>query len=167
MRSSAQIAYEGLLTALSVVLLWIAAAVPAIGWGGCICAGVLPAVMISHRKVKAGVIIYISAALLSLILVPSKRYAVAYILFFGIYPLIKYAIEQFHNLPLEWLLKMLYAAVALAALWIILKMGLIVLGSKLSNQPVFILVLLFFVSFIIYDIIFSKMIALFIIFFKR
>ena len=99
MKSSAQIAYEGLLTALSVVLLWLAAAVPAIGFGGCICAGVLPAVMLSKRKVRAGAIIYTSTMVLAFILLPNKRYAVAYALFFGIYPFIKYVMryDRFHK----------------------------------------------------------------------
>ncbi len=166
MKNSAQIAYEGLLTALSVVLLWLAAAVPAIGWSGCVCASVLPAIMLSKRKVKAGVIIYSSSVVLSLILLPVKKYAIAYALVFGIYPIIKYAIEKFNNLPLEWLFKLIYAAITFIIIYFIFKLGFIVLGGRLSNQPIFILATLFFIAFIFYDIIFSKMIALFSMFFK-
>lgn len=166
MKSSAQIAYEGLLTALSVVLLWLAAAVPAIGFGGCICAGVLPAVMLSKRKVRAGAIIYTSTMVLAFILLPNKRYAVAYALFFGIYPFIKYAIERLNNLPLEWVCKLIYGAITLVILYFIIKLGFFMLGGRLSNQPIFILVALFFMAFIFYDIAFSKIIALFNVFFK-
>ncbi len=166
MKNSAQIAYEGLLTALSVVLLWLAAAVPAVGWGGCICAGILPAVMLSKRRVRAGTIIYTSTMVLSLILLPAKRYAIVYALFFGIYPLVKYAIERLDNLSLEWICKLIYAAITFAVLYFIAKLGLIILVDRLSNQPVFILAALFFIGFIFYDIIFSKMIALFSTLFK-
>lgn len=166
MRNSAQVAYEGLLTALSVVLLWLAAAVPAIGLGGCVCAGVLPAVMLSKRKVRAGAIIYVSTAILALILLPTKKYALAYTFLFGIYPFIKYAIERLNNLPLEWVCKLIYATIAFVILYFIVKLGFIVLGGRLSNQPVFILVTLFFIAFIFYDIVFSKIIALFNVFFK-
>ena len=40
------------------------------------------------------------------------------------------------------------------------------LGGRLSNQPIFILVALFFMAFIFYDIAFSKIIALFNVFFR-
>lgn len=166
MKNSAQIAYEGLLTALSVVLLWLAAAVPTIGLGGCVCAGILPAVMLSKRKIRAGAIIYVSTMILSLILLPTKRYAIAYALFFGIYSFVKYAIEGFNNLPFEWFCKLIYAMITFVVLYFVVKLGFIVISSSLSKQPVFILAALFFIAFIFYDIIFSKMIALFNIFFK-
>ena len=103
---------------------------------------------------------------LSLILLPAKRYAIVYALFFGIYPLVKYAIERLDNLSLEWICKLIYAAITFAVLYFISKLGLIILMDRLSNQPIFILAALFFIGFIFYDIIFSKMIALFSTLFK-
>lgn len=167
MKKSAQVAYEGLLTAFSVVILWLASAMPAISFAGCICAGLLPAVVISKKRFKAGVIVYTATLFLSLIIVPSKRYVFAYALFFGVYPLVKYAIEQVNNLPIEWILKIIYATFLAFALYVVIRLGLVTINSKLSARPFFFLVVAFFSGFIIYDIIFSKMIALFNMFFKR
>lgn len=166
MKRSLFVAYGGLLTALSVILLVLASVAPGSGWGLCISAGMLPAVPLAHRQVRLGTHIYAATALLSFLVVPGKRFAIAYTVLFGVYPLIKYGIERLHCLPLEWLCKLAYAGGVAGFLLRLLRLGMLSLAGRAADAPHAVLVLAFLAAFVCYDILFSKIIALFRILFR-
>lgn len=167
MKYSKQAAYGGMLTCVSIVLLVLASAALAFGWGLCICAGMVPAIALARRQIRTGVLVYAATALLSAVLVPGKRFAIAYTLLFGIYPLIKYGIERLHVLALEWACKLVYAAALLALLWLFIRRGLLILGSQAGMIPGWALSVAFLAAFVCYDIVFSKIIALFRVIFRE
>ena len=154
MKPSLFVARGGLLTALSVVVLLLAAAAPAFGWALCVSAGLIAALPLSKRRVRLGI-------LLSGVIVPGKRFVAAYVLLFGLYPLLKYGIERLHCLPLEWGLKLLYAGFLILILSGLLRYGLLSLESHTAELPRGALFALFGAAFVCYDILFSKMIGLF------
>ena len=166
MRSSMRMAYGGVLTAVSVTLLLVASLSAATGWGCCICAGMVPAVPLAKRQVRVGLLIYVATLLLSVLLVPVKRYVLAYMLFFGFYPLVKYGIERLHRLVFEWAAKLGFAAILGAVLWQFVRSGLLILGTRAAALPPLVLFAAYFAAFIFYDIIFSKIIALFRVLFR-
>lgn len=166
MRNSTQVAYEGLMTAFSVALIWLASAIPLLSWSGCVCAGIIPAVTISKVGLKSGIIVYFASSLLSLILVPSKKYVAIYIVFLGLYSIVKYKIEQLKNIILEWLFKIIYIILICVCIYFAFKFGFLIIGGKIPNQIIFVVLILSFVAFIFYDIFLSKIIALFRIFFR-
>ena len=161
MRRSLFVAYGGLLTALSVALLSFASVTPGAGWGMCISAGMLPAIPFAHGQVRLGTHIYAATALLSFLVVPGNRYVIAYAVLFGVYPLIKYGIEQMHCLPLEWLCKLAYAGGITSFLLHLLQRGMLPLTGLAADAPHAVLVIAFLAAFVCYDILFSKIIALF------
>ncbi|SHJ94098.1 hypothetical protein [Tepidibacter formicigenes] len=63
--------------------------------------------VIIENGFKSGLLFYTASALLSIVLIPNKIYLIPYILFFGIYGLIKYLIEKNRNLIIEYSLKFL------------------------------------------------------------
>ena len=81
---SVRVAYGGMLTGISVVFLLLASLMPALGWGLCIGAGMVPAIPLARRQVRMGLLIYVATSLLSAMFVPGKRYVVAYALLFGL-----------------------------------------------------------------------------------
>lgn len=161
MRPSLRAAYGGVLTGLSLMLLMAASFSPHSGWGLCLLAGLLPAVPLARRQVRLGLLVYAATGLLAALLVPGKRYAAAYILLFGCYPFVKYAIEQLRCLSLEWICKLAYAGgLACILLWL-LRRGLLPLNARAAAAPYVLLAALFFAAFVCYDIVFSKIIGLF------
>lgn len=166
MKRSLFVAYGGLLTACSIVLLLLASVAPGAGWGLCISAGMLPAIPLAHRQVRLGVHIYAATALLAFLVVPGKRFAVAYAVLFGVYPLMKYGIERLHRLPLEWVCKLAYAGCVAGFLLHLLRLGILPLAGRAADAPHAALVLAFLIAFVCYDVLFSKIIALFRIFFR-
>ena len=55
---------------------------------------------------KAGFFCYGAAGLLGLLLVPDKANALLYLLFFGLWPMLKSLLERIPARPLEWLCKL-------------------------------------------------------------
>ena len=161
MKQTVHVAYGGVLTALSLVLLLLCS--PASGWGLCMTAGMLPAIPLSCGRVRTGVMVYVATSILGVLLVPTKRYVAAYILLFGMYPMIKYAIECVRRMPLEWALKLLYAGSLLLVLYRLL--GLTPLHA--TALPRIVVIPVGFAAFVCYDILFSKIIALFCMIFHR
>lgn len=167
MKHSVRVAYGGMLTGISVVFLLLASLMPALGWGLCIGAGMVPAIPLARRQVRMGLLIYVATNLLSAMFVPGKRYVVAYALLFGFYPLVKYGIERLHKLPVEWACKLLYAVLLLVALWCFIRWGFLVPEAQVAAFPPFLLAIAFFIAFVCYDVVFSKIIALFRILFRE
>ncbi|MGM9613768.1 MAG: hypothetical protein ACI3XZ_09685 [Butyricicoccus sp.] len=166
MKHSLFVAYGGILTALSIVLLVLASVSPGSGWGLCISAGMLPAIPLAHRQVRLGIHVYLVTALLALLIVPGKRFAIGYTMLFGVYPLVKYVIERLHCLPLEWLCKLAYAGCIEGFLLYLLRLGMISLTGHAAEMPHGALTLAFLTAFVCYDILFSKIIALFRVLFR-
>lgn len=167
MKHSVRAAYGGMLVGVSVVLLLFASIFPAMSWGLCTCAGMVPAIPLSRRQVRMSLLIYAATTVLAVLLVPGKRYVAAYMLLFGLYPLIKYGIERLRSLPAEWGCKLVYAGALCLFLWWLVRKGLLVPGGQAAALPPVILVAAFLVAFVCYDIIFSKVIALFRVFFRE
>ena len=167
MKPSLFVARGGLLTALSVVVLLLAAAAPAFGWALCVSAGLIAALPLSKRRVRLGILVYAATSFLSGVIVPGKRFVAAYVLLFGLYPLLKYGIERLHCLPLEWGLKLLYVGFLILILSGLLRYGLLSLESHTAELPRGALFALFGAAFVCDDILFSKMSGLFQHFFRN
>lgn len=160
MKQTLRLAQGGMLAALSLVLLLLACISPGSGWGLCIAAGMIPAIPLAHRQVRTGLMIYAVTTLLALILVPRKGYAVAYALLFGVYPIVKYFIERIQILFIEWLCKLLYGCILGFVVVALFHRGFMPLSecSTRLSYPIFFCG--FMIAFALYDILFSKIIAL-------
>ena len=57
---------------------------------------------------RLGLCCWAAAGLLALLLVPAKGTALLFLLFLGVYPVVKSWIERLHRLAAEWLLKLAF-----------------------------------------------------------
>lgn len=96
-----------ILSALSVVFIYLASIIPTGRLALIAVAGILPAAAVVAHGLRSGVYCFVVTAFLSLLIVPSKGSALVYTVIFGHYPVLKCLIEKLHNIPLEWLLKLL------------------------------------------------------------
>jgi len=99
--NAAQMALAAIFTALSVVLLYFACMLPSGRLGLTAAAGFFPAATVVSCGLKAGLLCYGGSGLLALFLVSDKGLAMLYLLFFGLYPIVKGWIEKRRRLPVE------------------------------------------------------------------
>ena len=103
------IARGGLLAAVAFVLLYLGGVSPYAAVAACIAAGVTSAVpLIRHARVRLAVLLYLAVSVLSLLLVPRKSVAAAYVLFCGLYPIIKYWVECYAPRRMQMGIKLAY-----------------------------------------------------------
>ena len=155
------IARGGLLAAVAFVLLYLGGVSPYAAVAACIAAGVTSAVpLIRHARVRLAVLLYLAVSVLSLLLVPRKSVAAAYVLFCGLYPIIKYWVECYAprrmqmGIKLAYFNLMLLAAAALAVFVFVPQLAVTGLGWVAA---------LWFSAnavFLMYDVALSRLIAL-------
>ena len=157
-RGAGRVALTGVLTALSLVFLWISAVAPTGRLGLVAIAGVFPAGAVVSAGLGAGFFCYGATGLLGLILLPAKGCAVLYLIFFGLWPMVKSMLERLPSRVMEWAGKLLVCNLALSVVWFGLKsLFLPFLPSALSHTW-----MIFGVGnlgFVIYDLGFSGLIA--------
>ena len=155
-----EIARGGLLAAVAVALLYIGGAATYMGVACCVAAGVTSAVPLVRRaRLRTAVLLYAAVAVLSALLVPRKVMAVAYVLFCGLYPIVKFCVECYvprrrqMDLKLAYFNIMLVIAAALA-IFIFLPQ------FSLSGFRLLAVWVAANIAFIIYDVALSRLIAL-------
>lgn len=94
--------------ALSLAMLFLAALMPSGRMGLTAAAGLFPAAAVVSCGLPAGFLCYVGSAILALLLLSDKGLAILYLLFFGLYPLVKGAIERMRRLAPELALKLLF-----------------------------------------------------------
>ena len=105
-----KIATAGVLLALSVVTLFAATTIPGIELTLYAFSTIFVAIMIIEFTPNTGWLFYCGSVMLTFILVPNKGALIPYTIFFGIYAMIKYYIENFKKIkqPIEIILKLLF-----------------------------------------------------------
>lgn len=157
---SGRTALGGVLAAGSLAVLWMACLVPSGRMGLTAVAGLFPVAGVLAAGRAAGYLCWAAAGLLGLILLPDKGVAVLYLLFLGLYPVVKSRIEMLRRQLAEWCCKLAFFNVALTLFWFLLR------GMLLPNPPDWLGengIIVYFLgnaAFVVYDIGLSKLIAL-------
>ena len=157
---SVRIALGGMLGAGSLVILWLACIVPS-GWLGLTAvAGLFPVTATLYAGRAAGYMCWAAGSLLGLVLLPNKGIPLLYLVFLGLYPVVKSRIEGLRRGAVEWLLKLIFFNVALILCWFLFQ------GLLLPDPPQWLEegIAIFFAGgnlvFICYDIGLSRLIGL-------
>ena len=148
---SRKIAYSGILLALNIILLILVNIIPMNTLFLLGLASLPIAIVIMEYGPKAGILFYIGSVLLSFIIMVNKAQWILYVFTFGIYGLVKYIIEKDRSFVQEYILKLLVANILIIFAYIILK-GFIYIPINIF------LILIFEISFIIYDFVYSQFI---------
>lgn len=157
---SIRIALGGMLGAGSLVILWLACVAPS-GWLGLTAAaGLFPVAATLYAGRGAGYMCWAEGALLGLILLPNKGIPLLYLVFLGLYPVVKSRIEGLRRGAVEWILKLSFFNAALILSWFLFQ------GLFLPELPQWLKegAVVFFAGgnlvFICYDIGLSRLIGL-------
>ena len=101
-KGAGRAALVGVLSALSLVFLYASALVPTGQMGVVAVAGLMVAAAVVSGGLSAGFLCYGATGLLGLLLLPDKANALLYLLFFGLWPILKSLIERLRRIILEW-----------------------------------------------------------------
>ncbi len=156
-RRTKTIALSGILLALTVIVLYVESILPVSKLSLYALSSFFVSVIIMESGVISGWIFYVASVLLALIIVPDKLALLPYILFFGLYGIIKCYIEKIRRLYFEYVLKYLFFNISLAAGVLTVKE--LLLQNLNLKLPWWALILGAQIVFIIYDYFFSRIIV--------
>jgi len=157
--SAKKIALGGILGALAVICLFFATVLPTGRLSLYSLSSFFVAVIIIEAGTGAGWIFYAATGILSLILLPDKTGVLPYVIFFGLYGIIKYYIEKLNRLIPEYILKFAYFNICFfTALYAFKSLFLVDMGI---DFPWWILVIIFEVVFFVYDFVYTLFIDYF------
>ena len=154
---SKYIAESGLLVSLTLVILYATSIIPISKLSILTIASCLIPISIIRTSIKNTILVYIASSILSFFLVPTNI-ALYYILFFGLYGIIKHLIEKIKNIPLEVLLKLIAFNILLFIIYLIAKSF---LGISSPKFPLWTLLLAAQIVFLIYDYALTLVISFF------
>ena len=170
-RKSYSTALGGIVAALAVVLMFFTGLFPFATYALPALAGLLMVVIVIDFDYKWALSVYAVVCILSILLTPDREAAIMFIAFFGYYPIVKSVFEKFKSRILEWVLKFLVFNVAvIGAYYVIINflgmpdiMGEI---NELGKYGLWIFLGLANITFLIYDIAITKLITLYLKWFK-
>lgn len=105
MKNSKVIAYSGVATALSVVMLFLGSIVWVLGYTMPLVASLIMIVLLESISKKSALLTFVSTSVISFILLNDKECVLLYVLFFGYYPLIRDKLNDIKPKFLSYLLK--------------------------------------------------------------
>lgn len=106
MKNTKLVALTGILTALSVVLMFLGSIISVLAYVMPITAGVL-IIVIKEYSIKYSWIMFVTVSIISALMLPDKECALTYVFFFGYYPIIRDKILLIKNKMLQWILRFL------------------------------------------------------------
>lgn len=148
---SKKMAYGGILLAVNIILLLCINIIPINTLFLMGLASLPISIVIMEWGPKMGIAFYIGSVVLGFIVITNKAQYILYIFTFGIYGLIKYILERYDSIYVEFIFKLLFANIIVTMLYFILK--------PFVYIPINIITILAFqVIFVVYDIMYSSFI---------
>ncbi len=155
-----QMTLAAMMAALQTVLLYLGSVLPSGRLAMAALAGVLGAVLVLECGFPHAAMAWIVASALGLLLFPRKGSALFFAAFFGWYPIGKSFAEGFISRVKEWVLKLLGFNVVLVFFWGLYSRGFLT-GVTLPRIWIGFLLVAAEVAFVVFDIAFSGLIAVY------
>lgn len=162
MKNSKVIAYSGVATALSVVMLFLGSIFWVLGYTMPLVASLVMIILLDSISQKSALLTFISTSIISFILLNDKECVLLYILFFGYYPLIKDKINDIKPKFLSYLLKFITfnAAMVLTQVLCVYVFG-IPFDDMLGKWGIVLFVLCLNLVFVVFDKLYALLLRLY------
>lgn len=162
MKNSKVIAYSGVATALSVVMLFLGSIFWVLGYTMPLVASLVMIILLDSISQKSALLTFISTSIISFILLNDKECVLLYILFFGYYPLIRDKINDIKSKFLSYLLKFITfnAAMVLTQVLCVYVFG-IPFDDMLGKWGIVLFVLCLNLVFVVFDKLYTLLLKLY------
>lgn len=155
-----KLALGGICLALTLVFLFGASVVPGAELTLYAISSLFIAVMIIESGIKGGVLLYLAAVILGLLIVPNKLAILPYGCLFGLYGMVKFYIEKVRHPAVQILMKIVFFGAVLAAALTAFRE--VLLGSiQLPNMPLVLLLAGGILMMLLYDLIYTLLIRIY------
>lgn len=144
-------AFGGIITALSILILFLANVFPTLSYTLPALAGALLLILVKEADKKWSFMVYLSVSTLSLILISNKEAAILYIFFFGYYVILKDIIEKRFSSFIKWIFKFAVFNISIFLAFIILIYIFAIPDGDLQEYGKYVMLALGNVTFIVYD----------------
>lgn len=152
-----KLALGGVLGGLCVIFMYLASIMPVNNISLYAVSSLFCGIMMIEAGVKWALLFYAATSMLGFFLILGKIGVMPYILFFGIYGIIKYYVELLHNLPIELAVKCCFFLSSMAGLYFLA--GSLFSNSIFSKLPIWGILALGVIVFFIYDYIYSRIMS--------
>ena len=160
--AAGKVAYPAVLSALALILVYLGSIAPTGSWGIVAAAGLLPAAAVISVGLRAGFLCWAAAAVLAFLLAPDKLCALLFGVLFGLYPMVKFLVEQLRKKPLEYALKLAFFNAAFTVACLTMAGAVTASLPQALGGSMWVLYTAANVVFLLYDYGFSKLIGLYI-----
>lgn len=165
MKNTSLTALGGILTALSVFIMFMSSFFPFLSYTLPAFAGVLLLVIVREAERKWAIMVYAAVSILTFIIVSNKEATIMYIFFFGYYTILKFFVEEkFNNNIIVWFIKMLVFNISVVLGYLVIIYVFAIPFDELNEYGkygVFILLGLGNVTFVVFDYALSKLAILY------
>lgn len=157
MSGNKKLALGGVLGGLCVIFMYLASFMPVNNFSLYAVSSLFCGIMMIEAGIKWALLFYGATSMLGFFLLPGKIGLMPYILFFGIYGILKYYIELMHNLPLEMIIKCCVFIGSMACLYYLA--GSLFSAGIFSKLPLWCIIILGIIIFFVYDYIYSRIMS--------
>lgn len=162
MKNSKVIAYSGVATALSVVMLFLGSIFWVLGYTMPLVASLVMIILLDSISQKSALLTFVSTSVISFILLNDKECVLLYVLFFGYYPLIRDKINEIKPKFLSYLLKFVSfnTAMVLTQILCVYVFG-IPFDDMLGKWGIVVFVLCLNLVFVVFDKLYTLLLRLY------
>lgn len=154
-RGTFRVAFCGLITALSFVLMLLTSLIPVGTFAFPCLAGVLLVAVVIEFGWKWAIAAFAAVSILSALFAGDKEAAVYFIAFFGFYPILKSGIERLRSKALQYIIKYAVFTVCIVGAFLVTKFVLLIPDDEFTIMGVYIPWMFLIVgeaAFIVYDL---------------
>jgi hypothetical protein len=160
-KTTRNMAIAAVMTAFTVVFLYIAALLPMEQIGIIALSSLFGIAAVIEGGISADILVFIGSSIIGALIVPNKPMIHFYVLFFGYYPIVKSLAEKLRNNILKWAVKLAVFNLALTALWFFASF--LILNPTILQMGTGLIYLLGNLVFVVYDIGLSRLISFYIV----
>lgn len=163
--NSFKVAFGGVISALSIVLMFMTGVIATLTYAIPAICGALLILIVIEISPKFASAVYVAVSILSLLVVADKEAAVMYAMFFGYYPILKGFIEKKLNGIYAWIVKYVVFNVAVVSAYFIVSKVFMITFEDIEFLGKFALPLLLVICnivFAVYDIALTRLLSTYI-----
>jgi len=148
-----RVALSGILIALTVIVLFLATTLPTSRLSLYALSSFFISIVIIEYGIKNGWFFYLASLILTFIVIPNKIGLIPFVIFFGIYGLVKFYIERLNRIAVEYVLKVIFFNMSLVIGIFFVKE--FFLESINIRIPLWAIIAVLEIVFVIYDYVYS------------
>ncbi len=155
------ITLSALLTALTLVFLYLANIIPTSRLGIVAVASLFAVASVVEAGIVSSVFVFVGSSIIGALILPDKTTVMLYVLFFGYYPFIKSIAEKIRPRAVQWIIKLAVFNASFTLIWYLFK-SLLFNGSYLDTNLIFVYSAVNIV-FVLFDVGLTKLITFYIV----